>query len=247
MQSLLPKNSTITFIHGHKDKVYWQDIYIDSCSKTMSVEYHPKLVPSISVSLRLHLGSVQEIGLFFQSYSLRFVSCHKEQLHWIGQLKDMVTAFDVYSWLALILIVIMLSKQLTHERVSKSASFTFKTGSFHIFSAFLDQSTSLFQNQILTSRLSFDLAFFFVPLSFLYLGNLYKGDNIARLTIDPPLIPCNTFDSLIKYKFKTFVRTGRLTPNFYDTFMTHSGSSKIMFPRPDMKHFLMFQRYGLKL
>ncbi len=43
-------------------------------------------------------------------------------------------------------------------------------------------------------------------MCFLVLSNCYKGDNITRLTLPPPLVKFDTFNSLVENGFKIFVR-----------------------------------------
>ncbi len=50
------------------------------------------------------------------------------------------------------------------------------------------------------------VTFAFVPTAFVYIENLYKGDNITRLTLEPHSVPSVNFDSLVKHHFRIFVR-----------------------------------------
>lgn len=214
LRSLLPKNSTILFKKYYKDnKSNGQNIQIDSYSPSNPIKYHPKLLPGMRRKSRRNLAVMQEIGLIFQQESLRFVSCHKEQLHWIHQLQHMVTGFDAITWVLLILVFIVLSSMSKYIQMPKTMKLSIPITSFQLFAAFVDQSAGLFGTKHLRINKIFVLTFFVIPSSFTYLGNLYKGDNITRLTLDPPLIPFNTFEKLISNAFKTYVRTIKPSEN----------------------------------
>lgn len=48
------------------------------------------------------------------------------------------------------------------------------------------------------------MCIFFVPITWIYISTLYKGDNITRLTTDPPLIKFDDFKMLEKHQFNTY-------------------------------------------
>ncbi len=68
----------------------------------------------------------------------------------------------------------------------------------------LDQSSSLFKTHNKTVKCSYYWCISCIPLSWLYLSTLYKGENVTRLTAEPPLIPFDTFEMLEKYHFTTY-------------------------------------------
>lgn len=86
---------------------------------------------------------------------------------------------------------------------------------FELFASSLDQSSHLFQIVIPRKKPALFIAFAFIPIAFLTLGNEYKGDNITRLTLDASLIEFDTFDSLVIKKFKILVRSIHLRADDY--------------------------------
>ncbi len=73
--------------------------------------------------------------------------------------------------------------------------------SYYLYFSLLEQSSDLFQKPGKSRNFLFCL-----PLSFLLLSNVYKGDNITNLTLEPSLVPFDTFNSLIQNNFKIFSR-----------------------------------------
>ncbi len=89
IKKILPSNSTLKFTGDYDVKMEkWKSIKINACSKKKLEKYHPRLRPAIQVIQGEHATVFQEIGLIFLKRQLRFVSCHKEQSHWIQQLKE---------------------------------------------------------------------------------------------------------------------------------------------------------------
>ncbi len=54
-----------------------------------------------------------------------------------------------------------------------------------------------------------------IPLTFLFLGNQYKGENIEKLTSDAHLIPYDTFADLIENNFKILAKPKHLHETEY--------------------------------
>lgn len=92
-----------------------------SYSKSKYIQYHPKFRPLIERKAHKNLGSHHDIGLVFRRQHLRFVSCHEEKIHWFHQLKELVTVFDIYTWIFLVLFSLAISKMMRF--VCKCANF----------------------------------------------------------------------------------------------------------------------------
>lgn len=209
-QLLFPENVTIHHSGHYENKWYAsKKISVKGCSKP--VNYPAKFRPFISRHTNEYLAYFSEIALVFQKDRLRFVSCHKETPHWITQLNQLVFAFDATTWALIIFTVLMLAHILvSHEQVS---SVRFWNATFTFIASIMDQSCDLFQLPKKSRILHFSL-----PLMFMVLSNEYKGDNITNLTVEPNLVPFDTFDSLVENKFD--VRLRRYNLNDYEKSMS---------------------------
>ncbi len=223
LSDFLPKNSTLRHLKNIEADVFrWKTLKISTCRKSKYVAYHPKLRPLIQKDTHLHLGSHQDFGLVWRRRQLRFVSCHEEKIHWLHQLKELVTVFDISTWVLLILLVLATSKMMKYVcKCAQNATgkqypiFTYGDTWFLLYSSILDQSSIVFGRVELRKKLCFYLTFSCIPFVFFTLGNHYKGDNITRLTLSAPLVPFDTFDSLIDNQFKIFVRRVRISKFVY--------------------------------
>lgn len=205
--NLVPQNSTFKLTGGYDVKMeMYKNIKIKACSRNKFVKYHPRLRLAIQVIQGKYTAMFQEIGLIFRKTQFRFISCHKEKSHWINQLKELVIAFDLPTWSLLIIFIVFISVLLKFiykmkTKIARHQVFSTATACFDLVAAILDQSSGLFQNMILRNSRAFHICFAFIPLSFLALGNEYKGDNTTRLTLDTTLVPFDTFESLTNLKF----------------------------------------------
>lgn len=95
-----------------------------------------------------------------------------------------------YSCTSTALIITIASKQ---KENSFNGSFLFNCFSF--FSSLFDQSANVYQ----TLKARFVLM---CLLLMLMLSNEYKSKNIINLTLEPDLVPFDTFGSLIQNKFQ---------------------------------------------
>lgn len=148
--------------------------------------------------------------MILQRRKLRFISCHEERFNWTYQLQQLVTVFNLPAWLLLIFCCVKISTLfaninfLTTTPNNNIQRQSFCKTIFELFKSMLDQYSSLFGNLRLRHSFSFCYAFAFIPLALLYLGNLYKGDNITTLTLPTPMIPFDTFESLVIHNFKIY-------------------------------------------
>lgn len=77
------------------------------------------------------------------------------------------------------------------------------------------------------TKLGFFLSTFFVPLVWLLLSTLYKGDNITRLTAEPPLTQFDTFSSLVQNHFQIRIRTFNLNESHFHPYFDWLESAKL--------------------
>lgn len=65
---------------------------------------------------------------------------------------------------------------------------------------------------LVTSIISpaFYISYSAILFTFLIISDIYKGDNIENLIVDPPRVPFDTFTSLVENQFKVFVRRIKL-------------------------------------
>ncbi len=126
------------------------------------------------------------------------------QMHWINQLKGLLEVFDTATWTILILIILVVSRIFKYISYTK-AKLKNRNVFYDLVSASVDQSAGLFSDAELRTSPAFFLSFALIPLLLPYLGNLYKGDNITDLTVGPPLVRFDTFESLVENQFKTLV------------------------------------------
>ncbi len=211
LTSLLPKNATIKLSQTlDVDSYEWKNFETHLCKGQNTIAIHPKLRPAFNAMTTSTFISVQEMGLLLQRKQFRFLSCHKEQLHWFYQLKGLIQVFDITTWTLLLTALIWILKIVKLESWSTNVY-------LDLLASILDQSASLFGNLKLRKSSVIYFSLFCIPLSFLYLGNLYKGDNISDLTLGPPLVNFDTFDSLLEYNFKIIVRPILLSELVYSS------------------------------
>ncbi len=209
LQTLLPSNITLNFKYVTFDESFglWKAIKVEECSQRKTVLYPAKLLPSLLRNTETKLAAVQEMALVFQNRQLRFVSCHNEQNHWMYRLKELVVAFDLATWALIIISCNLVSMIMSLEiPFRKHNSIEFLNKWFYLFTSLLDQSSSLFQKH------NFKAFVFFWPLVCLIISIEYKGDNITKLTLDPELIPFDTFEILVNKSFKIYSRRGLIQP-----------------------------------
>lgn len=238
---LFPDNASM-FIgrNYHPKSNKWKVFEIRLCPNSNGVKYHPKLRPAILRISKKYLGALQDFTLVFRRDQLRFVSCHKEQLHWIVQLKELVTVFDILTWTFLLLTFIALAILLNCVQTAQKPLNII----FNLYATFVEQSSGLFENLTLRKNLTFYVCFSFIPMTFFYIENLYKGDNITRLTLDPPMLRFDTFDSLVTHHFKIYVRRMRLSGFAMRKTNFHKGTAYFQENRheafPDISELLHF-------
>lgn len=220
IENLLPKNVTIDYSTKQRpyERYMWKDLQTDSCDGSKWIRYHPNLRPIIELSPKIHLSSYQEVGLIFHKKRLRFLSCYKKRLHWVFQLQEMFTVFDYYTWFLIVFVMYATSRILNilFQQVSKDKRERAKNTIFQIYGIMLDQSSDIFQNTELRKHPSFCISFACVPMALMFLGNQYKGDNIVKLTLDPPLVPYDTFADLVQNKFKILVGSKHLSEDEFN-------------------------------
>ncbi len=210
---LLPKSANITF-SAHFGKYYaeWENVIVDTCSPSNATNSHPIFRPMIKRSFSRSSIMFQESRLVTRICQFRFVSCHKEQIHWSYQLLELVSPFDILTW-SLIFAICLISSRIVkislnlHSHAQNPSLFDL---SFSTFWALLDQSNILFKTYNKSLKHSFYWCVSLIPLTWLYLSTLYKGENVTRLTADPPLIQFDTFEMLEEYQFTIYSRTVNL-------------------------------------
>ncbi len=240
--SVLPKNSTIRFFTARNGKhtiLYNNDN--EMCSGINNDDFHSRLRPSIVLNAQTNLGYIQEFGLIFRKSQFRFVSCHNKHAHWIYQLQDLVSVFDIFTWLVLlaswILISLMISVSLAYPLYRNTKTINNLLGgkiTFYLFASMIDQSSVLFNNLKFRKNPAVYWSIVFIPLMSLILGNYYKGDNVTRLTLDAPLLPFDTFESLIKNNFTVYSRRIRLSKYATDGIKARYNTKGNYFP--NMRH-----------
>ncbi len=63
--------------------------------------------------------------------------------------------------------------------------------------------------------MSFYLCFIFDPITWMYLGTLYKRVNVTRLTAELPLTSFDTFDMLEAYQFNTYTQSKNMSSSLF--------------------------------
>ncbi len=206
LKFLLPINITLNFKYVVFDESFglWKAVEVEECSQSKTVFYPAKLLPMLLRNTETKFAGLQEMALVFQSKQLRFVSCHNEQLHWMYRLKELVVAFDLATWALLIIFCNLVSLIVSIEFGLH------KLDSMHLFKNWFtfipEQSSSLFQNN------NKKIILFLWPFVCLILSIEYKGDNITNLTLDPDLVPFDTFESLVNNSFKIYSRRVLIQP-----------------------------------
>lgn len=207
-QHLFPENATFEFKSSYPRT--WEFFITESvtgCPK--KVTFPAKFRPLLHRDNDLHLGSVQETGFIFVRKQMRFVSCHKRSPPWINRLNELIFAFDLPTWLLIILYLLVISKILIIASKAHKTSQTskFRDSFFYLMMSMVEQSTGIFQPKSTKAK----VLLYCLPLLFLVLGNEYRGDNITNLTVEPNLETFDTFDSLVENEFAIRTRTRRLS------------------------------------
>lgn len=129
----------------------------------------------------------------------------------------MVVAFDLPTWILIITTCsgIPFIFQLTAGKLSKTGIYECLNESYQLYFSILEQSSNLFQKRGKRRTVLFCL-----PFAFLILSNTYKGDNITNLTLEPSLVPFDTFKSLIQNNFKTLSRRCEMPDDTNNTVFT---------------------------
>ncbi len=167
-----------------------------------AVSYPAKFRLVIHRLTHFRIASYQEIGLVFHQKQMRFVSCHKEQALWIRQFKELFIAFDKLTWTMILVSFALIAyiQSLAYAQFRVYCLRAVAGTCFSFTTSLMEQSNRIFQkpkSKCLVCTL---------PLVFLILSNAYKGDNITRLTLEPSLIPFDTFDSLVQNNFTIYSR-----------------------------------------
>ncbi len=127
-------------------------------------------------------------------------------MDWRNQLSELISPFDLLTWLLILAICLFVSRIVKLSRSSHSHSHnpTLLDISFSMFWSILDQASSLFDTHKETTKCSFCWCVSCIPLTWLLLSTLYKGENVSRLTAEPPLIKFDTFKLLEEYHFTVY-------------------------------------------
>ncbi len=183
--NLLPKNVTINYLNGADyERSDFLNIQMDSCPDSKFIPYHSKLRPFIEMTPQIQISKYQDVGLIFHKRRLRFLACHRKQVHWMHQLKELITVFDYYMWSLIIIFIyaLLYILKITSQQVSKDKCSKANHEYFQLFGTLLDQSSAIFQNAELNRNPSFCCSLMCAPIALLFLTNQYKGDNIEKLT-----------------------------------------------------------------
>lgn len=134
----------------------------------------------------------------------------KKQKHWAHRFNELISGFNLSTWLSLILSTFTNAYLIKMSNLS-NGSLKYQTSLWDIYfstiSSILDQGSAMFHIIQARTNMSFYHTVYTVPFAWLYLSTLYKGDNITNLTTEPPLTPFDTFDSLVENNFQTYSRT----------------------------------------
>ncbi len=111
---------------------------------------------------------------------------------------------------------IVVQKNCQHVSLAKTCLET--------FGWFLNQSSNLYSGGQVDKNLVSCCILGALPLLFIQRNNLYKGDNITRLTLNTPLLTFDTFDSSVTNKFKIMSRRIELDPGQVKLFLKNSAN-----------------------
>ncbi len=203
---LVPNSANITFSHDY-GKYFGKstNVIVPSCSPTKAINSNPVFRPMIMRHSSKFRNSFQETRLVTYIDQMQFVSCHKEQIHWTNQLKELISPFDTATWLLIFSICFVVPWILKFAKHSHSNARNIGSiyARFSMFWPILDQPSSLF-NTNHNTKWSFYFCIYFIPLTWMYLSSLYRGENVTRLLAEPPLIQFDTFKMLEEYQFNIY-------------------------------------------
>lgn len=169
--------------------------------------YHENHIPELLASTHEYSMEYQLTSLMFRRTTKRFISCHKLERSYFAPLLEIVAPIDTMTWVCLsifsIIQVIIFNIELNEQKSDFDIKLYFKTmmdSMFKLFCGLIDQGANMLSN--LASKHLFHFFLLFpIPICYMVLGYEYKGDNIYRLTVTPPLYPFDTFESLVENNF----------------------------------------------
>ncbi len=211
------KLTNITFLGAVGKYIYkWEHVTVNACSMTKTVKPHPVFRPMILWYSSRIPSLFQDSRLIIEVEQYRIVSCHKEQVHWTSQLLELISPFDRWTWLLIFTMCATVSciVKMAYKCQNRRNKNLFDV-IFYITTQSLEQYNSLFVTDSKTTKASFYWCVFFVPITWLYLSTLYKGDNVTRLTAEPPQIQFDTFEMLENYQFNTYSIRYSLRPQYF--------------------------------
>lgn len=173
-------------------------VKVDACSPGKAFKPHQLFCPTIIPYSSRYRSYFQESRLITDVHQFRFVSCHKKQMHWTRQILELISPFDSWTWLLILTMCVMISLIVKMWAKTQNRGWN-QTGFdviFYMFSQGSEESIGIFGNINPAKKPSFYMCVSFVPITWLYLTTLYKGENVNRPTAEPPLIQFDTFDML---------------------------------------------------
>lgn len=189
---------------------YWDPVDIPACP---NVWFRSASRPGLSHNSKAYFNEFQNTGLITRIKTLRFVCCHKERPSWLSNVKEIVSAFDLCTWILLLVSLAILATSIikiavTYRRFIKPTRYlinvSFTDVVYRLFVSLLEQGSGLFHNSNLKANGCISAVIFCLSLLFNIMSNAYKGENINRLTVEPPLTPFEDYKDLLKHNFSIF-------------------------------------------
>lgn len=177
-----------------------------ACMGSKEVSLYPAYSTlSIDRSYGEHYANFAAASMVVERNRLRFVSCHESKPGIVTNLLELVHFVDSLSWVAVLVSVALAIVTLDMRRDFATRRWRRAELSLDILKILVDQGCHLYGRSLkkITNSSMCVLGMLLIPLCIFAVH--YRGDNITRLTVSPPLVPYDTFDDLVKNGFRTFV------------------------------------------
>lgn len=205
---LMMFNENITHIFSTsppEKRFYYRNIRLPQCGDKI-VPYAPHLLPHLSRRSGATTQKFPHYGLAFSRKKLCFLSCHNEVKPWTKQLQELVSPFEILTWIILCACLLILSRMhsfLLGRKCTIRRQESWTAIGFQYITTLFDQSVKCFQLKSETSTSALYACICSVPLLVVVLNNHYKGENIERLTVQQSVM-YDTFKDLVEHKFPVY-------------------------------------------
>lgn len=201
--AIVPNNASIQFVGWFAEGSYsYKYLYMPECLGQESVKYFPNLRLEIKRVTFVNIANFPDPGLIFETQTLRFVACHSERNLWHSRLRELISPFDVSTWLLGFTAIFTLTTLMVVQQ--RNANLSLGTACFALCCLLLEKGHRIFDWSAEKSKGFGYFITFGISFVLLVLSNEYRGENISKLTVAPDLYPFDNFDDLVSHRFPIF-------------------------------------------